>query len=745
MSMKNAWLMQEKNAEAVSRLYELGIRDADLVGISNAGRVKYTNKNGQVQVLPPKQKYMQITIWVKGMIQAGYGEHIIDTASRKRDPFVEDIIAYKQSNWEKIQAFWAEIWKDDSVVLTEKDNMVYLAFEGPGLSKKVFIPILPSQMSSADEQKDKDYSGYFIHRLNAACLPVITSLVLQTDHLNKLKEAKKEFNALAEDCAREIFAEEFPSQVPTVQHTKTITRGKIARDQNGIRKYDDYVSMVINPSQDQMRLAFTLPDIGDVFMLIDGPSIESYVFFEDEKGMEHKLTDDAKICTSKASMYRNATDWKIRIHPFSATAKEKIRKEILVHAVQMTLNPAGKVQEKIQKTYEKYAIRNGEVPDVRRMDIGKGAGPDYSKAYDLIGDRVAVRTAYGIINEKGQIERTPFARMLDTIQKSDSAMAKKKAVTDELVKHAPKLVAGSFPLNISFARGSYPYIDGAPVTMQVVIFGKAVSLASGEIIGRTTTSFARCLKAAFEKTYKDLEKRTREICLEKLNGLERWANNPMALPILDYIHVNEEYVTENAVVQALRGTAIQLHAHLYSTPECGKLAYFPKTVVEDYIDSMIRHGLIGTKELRGDYGYFNILKLTKTADEFRFLMAWADKHGEDQEMDDIQKNPYHFHHFLQKIQKKAENGEDITQDQILLLQNLGNYYFTGYYFNEITNILADHFSEGIKAYLEMTVFAAQDDASLTDDHKKLIAKVQTTVKKIVREKKKKKKEEAGKE
>lgn len=43
-------------------------------------------------------------------------------------------------------------------------------------------------------------------------------------------------------------------------------------------------------------------------------------------------------------------------------------------------------------------------------------------------------------------------------------------------------------------------------------------------------------------------------------------------------------------------------------------------------------------------------------------------------------------------------------------------------------------------YLEMTVFAAKDNASLTEEHQKLIAKIQTTVKRLVREKKKEKEE-----
>ena len=328
--------------------------------------------------------------------------------------------------------------------------------------------------------------------------------------------------------------------------------------------------------------------------------------------------------------------------------------------------------------------------------------------------------------------------MLDVIQDPNCAIAKKKAVTDDLVKkYKLKFALKTFPLRISFARDSYPYIDGAPVTMQIILFGKALSMASGEIKGRTTASFAKCLTAEFEKTYQNLEKRAEEICLEKLAGMETWANNPVTMSILEYIRANEQYVTKNAVVQALRGTAIQLHAHLLPTKDCGRLACFPKEIVEEYIDSMIRHGFISTKEMRGDYGYFNILKLTNIAEQFRFLMEWAGKHFENQKTKEIEKSPYYFCNYLQQMQKKAEVGEDITQDQIFLLQHLGNYYLTGYYFEEITHLLADHFSDGIKMYLEMTVFAAKDNASLTEEHQKLIAKIQTTVKRLVREKKKK--------
>lgn len=741
--MKNAWLNLEKNAEAVSRLHELGILDADLVGISNAGRVKYTSKNGQVQVLPPQKKYNQITIWVKGMIQAGYGERIIDTTGRKREPFLNDIVAYKQSHWEKLQEIWADIWKDDTVVLTDKGTQLYLVFEGPGLIKKVSFPIFPAQLSTSEQRPDQDYSDYFTHRLNTTCYPVLLSTVLQIDHLKKLYKAKREFFSATAYLVKEIFSEEFPSQKPKVQQVNIITPQMAEKDQNGIPKYSDYVSKIIEPSKDKIRLSFDLPDIGTASMQIDVPNIESHIFFFDgDKRMEHTLSDDAKICTKKASMYRNAVTWKTAIHPFLVTEKEKIRQEILAGAEEMTLKSTERVQKKIEKTYEKYAIKNGAIPNIQRMDIGKGAGPDYSKAYDLISDRVAVRTAYGTINEKGKIERTPFAKMLDVIQDPNCAMAKKKAVTDDLVKkYKLKFALKTFPLSISFARGSYPYIDGAPVTMQIILFGKALSMASGEIKGRTTASFTKCLTAEFEKTYQDLEKRAEEICLEKLTGLETWANNPITMSVLEYIRANEQYVTKNAVVQALRGTAVQLHAHLLTTKDCGRLACFPKAIVEEYIDSMIRHGFISTKEIRGDYGYFNILKLTNIAEQFRFLMEWAGKHFGNQITEEIEKNPYYFRNYLQQMQKKAEVGEDITQDQIFLLQHLGNYYLTGYYFEEITHLLADHFSDGIKMYLEMTVFAAQDNASLTEEHQKLIAKIQTTVKRLVREKKKEKEEE----
>lgn len=79
------------------------------------------------------------------------------------------------------------------------------------------------------------------------------------------------------------------------------------------------------------------------------------------------------------------------------------------------------------------------------------------------------------------------------------------------------------------------------------------------------------------------------------------------------------------------------------------------------------------------------------------------------------------------------------QEQILLLQNLGDYYLTGYYLDDIADVIAMQFSDGIKMYMEMTVAAAKDDDTLTEEHKKLIAKVQTTARRKAREKKKQEK------
>jgi len=135
-----------------------------------------------------------------------------------------------------------------------------------------------------------------------------------------------------------------------------------------------------------------------------------------------------------------------------------------------------------------------------------------------------------------------------------------------------------------------------------------------------------------------------------------------------------------------------------------------------------------------------LLKTTLQSEKICILYQWLEQKEEERTEDlasgSITDNPFRFCAFVRQAEKKAEKGEDIMQDQILLLQNLGDYYLTGYYLDDITDVIAMQFSDGIKMYMEMTVAAAKDDDALTEEHKKLIAKIQTTARRKAREKKK---------
>lgn len=743
------WLHSEQKKKGLEILREIGITDAVKVGISTAGNIKYTNPEGRIQIVQRTRYKIQVDAIRKIANASGIGASSGEGITTKQVKL--EILNYENTHWEDIRKIWAEIWGSDDVVLSEEDHGETFEFHSK-LTREVFTASVYKSgvMMTQDYRADGNYEDYFRNQLQSICTPIVASSILQTDHVQKIEKAAEDFFSCYLKVVQEIFAQEFPKTKAEMIYEKSVSSYQPKRGRNGGLVYQGYIKRLQDQNAKTIHISVQVPSAGIALATINGPDFEKYVKFADQNGKMHNLRGDLDDCTCRALQNKNALNRNPVCLPITEDNKQQIRKELRKACKDMQLQPNEKFKAKVDAIFKHYCDLNKNTPFVPVLNTGKNKAPNYEKAYNLGNKRVNVRTVYGIISTRGMVEKKPFTEMLDKFSDPNSSLAKKKQATDEaMTEYNHMLLLGKYELSVTCSNHKYPYLDGSPLTMETFAFGREISRETGEIQGRTAKAYDKRLREELDKTYKEIEQEVKQVCREKMEANREWLDNPIVPAVIRYIEKNEEYVTENAVIQALRGTTVQLQSVLHETPECGKLNRFPVDEVKRVIDKMIHFNIIHEHSIDGKYGVFYILQMNANAETLLLLDAKLQKEKEEKHeahemvFDAMTANPYQFSAFLTETKKKHEAGEDILKDQITLLQSLGNYYFTGYYFEEITEILSMDFSDSVKTYLEMMVFATKDNASLSKNHKKLIAKIQTTVKKMVKEKKKESKEKAS--
>lgn len=741
--MGNAWLVGEVNDEAVEKLKGFGVTSAVRVGYSGSGNIKYLMPDREVKIIHKSAGTKHLLQWIRTMAQNGYGETREKSATIRQRAKTR-ILMYVQEHLDEAAAIWTNLCRMDGVVLRELGPHQDFVFSGGNLKHDVILPVVTNSIPESAHREDGDYSEYLRQRLTA-CLPCVSSAELLTDHIHKVKQAVREYHETCLDVVRGVFSKNFPDESVSFQYSKNFSAVKTEYDGNGVPDYGAVLQKLRQEAYQTICITVTLPGIGQAVMTIKTSGLYSAMAFADGNGRQWSLDEDLKLCTTQAADHLDAMDAEIPVSlPGPADAEADILPVLLEHAAGMQLVPEDSVKEKVRKTYETYADINSRTDYVARLDLRQKSGPDYQHAYNLLSHSVSIPTIYGTIDEKGRISGTPFACMLNAIQKKDSAIAKKKQATDEIWHElSQRTIRNVSSVAVKTNGERYPYMDGSPFTLQASVCGVTADVSTGPIIGRTTSAYTKRLREEAETAYDSLVKKTDRMCEDLAGKQPEWLKNPVVPAIIRYVKANERYVTENAVVQALRGTKIQLNARLTQTEDCGRLAYLSKEAVARVAKSLIDHRIIATREIKGEYGYFDLLKTTIPSEKICILYQWLEQKEEERAEDhvsgSITDNPFRFHNLIRRAEKKAETGEDIMQEQILLLQNLGDYYLTGYYLNDIADVIAMQFSDGIKMYLEMTVAAAKDDDALTEEHKKLIAKVQTTARRKAREKKRQEK------
>ena len=86
------------------------------------------------------------------------------------------------------------------------------------------------------------------------------------------------------------------------------------------------------------------------------------------------------------------------------------------------------------------------------------------------------------------------------------------------------------------------------------------------------------------------------------------AGSYLMMDVVRFVKKNESYITENAVVQALRGQKVQLNAALSFTEARGKYAMLPGDDVKKAIESLVKQNVLFRRVIKGTYGDFFILK-----------------------------------------------------------------------------------------------------------------------------------------
>lgn len=120
---------------------------------------------------------------------------------------------------------------------------------------------------------------------------------------------------------------------------------------------------------------------------------------------------------------------------------------------------------------------------------------------------------------------------------------------------------------------------------------------------------------------------------EKRKKYKEYYESFLMQDVMEFVEENEDYITENAVVQALRGLTVRLGANIYYTDACGLYKLFVPNDISFAVSRMIKKGYLQEKIANGKYGTFYLLKKyneaipqeTSTYDKGMIVKKWKSK------------------------------------------------------------------------------------------------------------------------
>lgn len=100
---------------------------------------------------------------------------------------------------------------------------------------------------------------------------------------------------------------------------------------------------------------------------------------------------------------------------------------------------------------------------------------------------------------------------------------------------------------------------------------------------------------------------------ERKNELKKqyhlYLDSYLARDIFECVSKNETYITQNAIVQLMRGTKVTLNANVLESRGDGFYSLYSADEVSDMVTEMLDSEILTSKEIDGTYGYFYILKI----------------------------------------------------------------------------------------------------------------------------------------
>lgn len=169
------------------------------------------------------------------------------------------------------------------------------------------------------------------------------------------------------------------------------------------------------------------------------------------------------------------------------------------------------------------------------------------------------------------------------------------------------------------------------------------------------------------------------------------AVHPLDAAFFLVVAANEKYITALMATKLLRGTSASKNATFEMTPECGKFNALSEDEIRDAAGRLVKEGYLYSKELRGTYGYFDILRLEKDSDkvgdQLKELLTQQVPVPECTP-EAITQSIMDYKAFLTSVNEKAMAGENIMPEIICLIHSLGHREYTAYFEDEITSLLA---------------------------------------------------------
>lgn len=192
----------------------------------------------------------------------------------------------------------------------------------------------------------------------------------------------------------------------------------------------------------------------------------------------------------------------------------------------------------------------------------------------------------------------------------------KDPVIREKLKYATDAFANSGLSGIQLSRGNGLCLGDSSLSASV----DSASFSSNFTYTEDSLSD---WKAAVDDLFNDIKRQHQEWSQSRADSFSKISGNSLATSILVLVSKNS-YITENAVVQNLRGLKVQLNARIKDVPFSGKFSLVPADTVHDTCHDLISSGFLKEKYHKGTYGVFYSLVLTKngqtyidTADEYK--------------------------------------------------------------------------------------------------------------------------------